>query len=158
MAESKYLLEPEKFEVLVRKRDIRGINELLTNSIVEERVIQRLFNFHIQYLLCCSISYLPEESRVLRLNNKAVNHCRARLKAVAFGQDAFSDVDVGFKVDPRHIVALYRDMIIPLTKQVQVRYLFERVGVDPPRQEEWPASLLAYQERPSSERPPSSWM
>ena len=59
---------------------------------------------------------------------------RARLKAVAFGQEAFSDTDAGFKVEPSAIVAIYRDMIIPLTKQVQVRYLFQRVGgVEPPK-------------------------
>jgi hypothetical protein len=30
----------------------------------------------------------------------------------------FSDADVGFKVAPNDIAELYRDMIIPLTKQV----------------------------------------
>lgn len=89
---------------------------------------------------------------------------RARLKAVAFGQDAFSDADVGFKVDPGVIAELYRDMVIPMTKQVQVRYLFERVGgVDPPRDDEWPASLLGYSDHrdPPSEatvKRAANWM
>mmetsp|Transcript_22711 Transcript_22711/g.51246 ORF Transcript_22711/g.51246 Transcript_22711/m.51246 type:complete len:342 (+) Transcript_22711:71-1096(+) len=113
VAESKFVVEPEMFTELVKARDVVGINELLTNDVVEERVCQR-----------------------------------ARIKTVAFGQDAFSDADVGFKVPPNVIVELYRDMIIPLTKQVQVRYLFERVGgVEPPRDDEWPSSLLGYQPR-----------
>ena len=126
VAESKFVVEPEKFSTLVKARDIQGINALLTNEIVEERVCQR-----------------------------------ARIKAVAFGQDAFSDTEVGFKVDPNTILALYRDMIIPLTKQVQVRYLFERVGgAEPPRDDEWPVSLLAYQDRPTATANPvlTNWM
>ena len=110
VAESKFMVEPEKFTALVKARDIEGINGFLTNEVVEDRVVHR-----------------------------------ARLKAVAFGQDAFSDADAGFKVDPGVIAKLYRDMVIPMTKQVQVRYLFERVGgVDPPRDDEWPLSLLGY--------------
>ena len=72
---------------------------------------------------------------------------RARLKAVVFGQDALSDLsDAGFKVHPSSVAKLYRDMIIPLTKQVQVRYLFHRVGQAPPEDHEWPSSLLAFQD------------
>jgi len=111
VAESKFQHEPELFTQLVHNRDIEGINRLLTNEIVEERVCHR-----------------------------------ARLKAVTFGQDAFSDADVGFKVAPHKLVELYRDMIIPLTKQVQVRYLFQRVGsdVEPPELSEWPESLRGF--------------
>ena len=81
-----------------------------------------------------------------QLLNSLIYLIPARLKAVAFGQDAFSDADVGFKVDPAAIAELYREFVIPLTKQVQVRYLFERVSADPPRDDEWPASLLGYQD------------
>jgi len=117
VAESKFLAEPKRFTALVEARDISGINDLLTNDLVEDRVCNR-----------------------------------ARLKAVAFGQDAFSDIDVGFKVPPNVISDLYREFIIPLTKQVQVRYLFERVGgVEGPRDSEWPASLLGYQAEPNTD-------
>jgi chorismate mutase len=116
VAESKYMVEPEKFTALVNARDISGINGFLTNDVVEDRVVHR-----------------------------------ARLKAVAFGQEAFSGAEVGFKVNPNVIAELYRDMVIPLTKQVQVRYLFERVGgVDPPRDDEWPSSLLGYSDIPTA--------
>jgi len=129
VAEQKFVAEPDKFTELVNARDICGINELLTNDLVEERVCQR-----------------------------------ARIKTVAFGQDAFSDADVGFKVAPNVIVELYRDMIIPLTKQVQVRYLFERVGGlhKPLRDDEWPASLLGYQtanpEQSTKPKRAANWM
>ena len=41
------------------------------------------------------------------------------------------------KVDPMAIVELYRDMIIPLTKDIEVRYLFRRAGLEPPAQSDY---------------------
>lgn len=68
---------------------------------------------------------------------------RARVKAALYGQDAFFESDAGFKVDPNMIVSIYRDMIMPLTKQVQILYLFDRVGVDPPSYSEMPDGVKA---------------
>lgn len=36
-------------------------------------------------------------------------------------------------MEPQVIAAIYRDFIIPLTKDVEVMYLFERVGIQPPQ-------------------------
>ena len=85
-----------------------------------------------------------------RLANVAVEDSvvrRAQLKAVTFGQDAFSEKGPGYKVDPDVIAALYRDMIIPLTKQVQVRYIFHRLGMPekiPADEADWPPYLRAF--------------
>jgi hypothetical protein len=38
------------------------------------------------------------------------------------------------KVDPAVIESIYRDIIIPLTKDVEVAYLFRRCGREPPPQ------------------------
>lgn len=62
------------------------------------------------------------ERRVLR---------RAFVKASTYGQDITGTTE-GYKIDPMLIADIYRDMIIPLTKDVEVRYLFHRVGVSPP--------------------------
>mmetsp|Transcript_30955 Transcript_30955/g.106454 ORF Transcript_30955/g.106454 Transcript_30955/m.106454 type:complete len:105 (-) Transcript_30955:32-346(-) len=65
-----------------------------------------------------------------------------------FGQEAFSDKGPGYKVDPACVGALYRDMIIPLTKQVQVRYILHKLGhADkiPAEKSAWPAHLRAFQ-------------
>lgn len=56
---------------------------------------------------------------------------RAELKASTYGQDIGGET-TACKVEPRVIAAIYRDMIIPLTKDVEVLYLFERVGRKPP--------------------------
>jgi len=85
------------------------------------------------------------------LTNEAVEDSvvrRAQLKGVTFGQEAFSDKGPGYKVDPACVGALYRDMIIPLTKQVQVRYILHKLGhADkiPAEKSAWPAHLRAFQ-------------
>lgn len=52
---------------------------------------------------------------------------RAKLKASTYGQDITGETEE-CKVEPEVIAAIYRDVIIPLTKDVEVLYLFERVG------------------------------
>ena len=72
---------------------------------------------------------------------------RAMLKAVTFGQDAFSGMDPGYKVEPALVASIYRNMIIPLTKQVQVTYLLKRLGHEdkvPQKPEDWPPYLRAF--------------
>ena len=56
---------------------------------------------------------------------------RAYVKASTYGQD-ISGEKQGYKVDPMLIADIYRDMIIPLTKDVEVRYLFNRLNIEPP--------------------------
>ncbi|KAJ8507112.1 hypothetical protein ON010_g19004 [Phytophthora cinnamomi] len=56
---------------------------------------------------------------------------RVKLKASTYGQDpnapaAASDKD--WKVNPQLISDLYRDFVMPLTKEVQVQYLLQRVA------------------------------
>jgi len=81
---------------------------------------------------------VPVEDTVVR---------RAMTKAVVFGQDALSGNKPGYKVDPALVANLYRAMIIPLTKQVQVTYLLRRLGhADkvPSKPEDWPPYLRAF--------------
>ena len=50
-------------------------------------------------------------------------------------------------IDPRLVANIYRAMIIPLTKQVQVTYLMRRLGHGdkvPARPEDWPPYLRAF--------------
>ena len=67
------------------------------------------------------------------LTNRAVEARvleRAKLKASTYGQDLMGE-STEYKVEPDVIAAIYRDIIIPLTKDVEVLYLFERVGRTP---------------------------
>ncbi len=112
VAESKYKSNPDGFQRLVDAGDADGVMELLTNAKVEEQVLTR-----------------------------------ARLKARTYGRepsmstgssDAEScnatddDDEEEGKVDPLIIESIYRQLIIPMTKDIEVAYLFLRCGREPP--------------------------
>ena len=61
---------------------------------------------------------------------------RAYAKASTYGKDITGNTE-GYKVDPILIADIYRDMIIPLTKDVEIRYLFLRIGLSPPLPDEY---------------------
>jgi len=101
-AESKFLAEREKATELIRAGDREGLLAFITKPEVEVRNIQRVI-----------------------------------LKARTFGQDipaaeagqlapAVSE-GMTYKVDPEYIGAVFRDFLMPLTKEVQVEYLLARL-------------------------------
>ena len=63
---------------------------------------------------------------------------RVTNKAALFGQDIQDELPQGLvpigpsKVNPEQIGVLYRDHIMPLTKDVQVAYLLRRLDADTP--------------------------
>ncbi|GAB0495804.1 hypothetical protein MMPV_007110 [Pyropia vietnamensis] len=97
VAEAKFQEDPAAYTALVRAGDREGIWEALTNSAVEEVLLRRV-----------------------------------RRKAMAYGGDV-RDVPIEgagegkYKVDPAAIADIYREIIIPLTKKVEVDYLMQRV-------------------------------
>lgn len=102
VAEAKFRAEREEYSRLIAANDEEGIMTLLTNKQVELRVLARV-----------------------------------RRKATIFGQDIDADEEVPptsanggakLKLDPEAIVQLYRDFIIPLTKEAEVAYLLQRLG------------------------------
>ncbi|KAF2703580.1 chorismate mutase [Pleomassaria siparia CBS 279.74] len=52
---------------------------------------------------------------------------RLRLKAKTYGTDPDSGGDGPSKVDADAVVAMYKDWVIPLTKEVEVEYLMQRL-------------------------------
>eukprot|EP01062_Namystynia_karyoxenos_P029957 TRINITY_DN22436_c0_g1_i1.p1 TRINITY_DN22436_c0_g1~~TRINITY_DN22436_c0_g1_i1.p1 ORF type:complete len:510 (+),score=156.90 TRINITY_DN22436_c0_g1_i1:95-1531(+) len=61
----------------------------------------------------------------LAVEEKVLN--RVELKASTFGQDIAGGDAPEYKVDPKVIRATYRDIVMPLTKEVQVAYLLQRL-------------------------------
>lgn len=83
---------------LCRAGDAVGVNKLLTNKAVEQKVLHRAY-----------------------------------IKASTYGRDIGGveedeEVSPQFKVEPEVIMNLYRRLVIPLTKDVEILYLFERTG------------------------------
>lgn len=104
VAESKFIAQTEEYTKLIKAGDRQGIMTLLTNKAVEDRVIKRVQN-----------------------------------KATAYGQEITDETSLvngsvipddmlkHLKVNPEAMGRLYRDIIIPMTKEVEVDYLMKRV-------------------------------
>ena len=107
VAESKFQEDEESYRKLIQEGDVAGVVAKLTNQEVERNVLRRAF-----------------------------------VKASTYGQDIVStnpaatppvpSGPTGYKIEPMLIADIYRDLIIPLTKDVEVRYLYHRCGVPPP--------------------------
>lgn len=102
VAEAKFREYTAKYTELIKARDADGIMELLTDRAVELKVIERV-----------------------------------KLKAATFGQDLSTPAssggsgDVGnggnFKIKPEIVAQMYDQWVMPLTKEVEVDYLLQRL-------------------------------
>ena len=94
VAESKFQTETDRFVKLIKDEDRKGIDEAITNSAVERKVLERL-----------------------------------KLKAKTYGMDP-SLVEGGReeeKINMDAVVKMYEEVVIPLTKVVEVEYLMQRL-------------------------------
>lgn len=103
------------YQELCRAGDVLGVLELLTNKAVEERVLQRAFMKASTY---GSDIDLP------------VSSPGDGEKSGGGGEGGVGAAkgERNFKVEPQTIVNIYRDTVIPLTKDVEILYLFQRTG------------------------------
>ncbi|XP_050204054.1 chorismate mutase 3, chloroplastic [Mercurialis annua] len=97
VAEAKFQESPARYEAAIRMQDGRKLMELLTYESVEATVKKRV-----------------------------------EVKAKTFGRDLTgypeeNEAEPGYKVEPRLVVNLYGNLIMPLTKEVQVEYLLRRL-------------------------------
>ncbi|KAI9809194.1 MAG: hypothetical protein M1825_002485 [Sarcosagium campestre] len=92
VAEAKFKTEEERFTRLIKSEDREGIAALITDAVVEEKVLQRL-----------------------------------RLKAKTYGTDPSIGAEDTGKINVEAVVAMYKDYVIPLTKEVEVEYLMQRL-------------------------------
>lgn len=132
VAESKYRGDPEAYQKLIDKNDAEGVMELLTNAAVEEKVLRRAklkaATYGREPLLTSSMEQQKSN------NNKDTTSivAAAAAAAVVAAIEAMGDESNDDKVDPSVIESIYRDIIIPLTKDIEVAYLFRRCGKEPP--------------------------
>lgn len=133
VAESKYRDNPEGYQKLVDEDDVEGVWSLLTNMEVEKKVLRRSRLKAATYGREPLLSNMPEmegESATDATSIVAAAAAAAVIAAVeAMGEDKKKKMG---KVDPSVIESIYRDVIIPLTKDIEVAYLFKRCGKEPP--------------------------
>jgi len=104
VAESKFLAQPEEYTKLIKAGDRAGIMTLLTNQAVEDRVIKRVQNKATAY-------------------GQEITDETSQVHGTAIPDDMLKHL----KVNPESMGQLYRDIIIPRTKDVEVDYLMKRV-------------------------------
>lgn len=91
VAEAKFRSDPELYTRLIRENDIDGLMAKITNSAVEEKIMERL-----------------------------------TIKAKVYGVDP-TDVKSERRITPEYLVKIYKEIVIPITKEVEIEYLLRRV-------------------------------
>lgn len=147
VAESKYRSDPEGYHKLVENNDAEGVMKLLTNAKVEEQVLRRARLKAATYGREPMMSSLPSIDGEVdgggtgsaTDENTAIIAAAAASAVVAAVEAMKADKGVredasgrSTKVDPTVIESIYRNIVIPLTKDIEVAYLFRRCGRDPP--------------------------
>lgn len=104
------------FEVLYQEKDQSDILTILSNKFQDKDWLMRLLTFE--------------------LVEKSVLH-RVETKATVFGQEVTGEGEINFngngatppvyKIQPPLVAELYGTWIMPLTKEVQVKYLLQRL-------------------------------
>jgi chorismate mutase len=128
VAESKYQSGPDEYQRLVDAGDADGVMARLTNVEVEEKVLRRARLKAATYGSEPILSHLPP---IEGSDPKSSLVAAAAASAVVSALDAVNSNYMG-KVDPFLIEDVYRNIIIPMTKDIEVAYLFRRCGKEPP--------------------------
>ena len=138
VAESKYQSNPEGFQKLVNANDAAGVMKLLTNEKVEEQVLTRARLKATTYGREPLLAILPKveggDDTTSIIAAAAASAVVAAVEAMKKSSDDDDSYQIKGKVDPVIIESIYRDIIIPMTKDIEVAYLFLRCGKDPPKE------------------------
>eukprot|EP00563_Minutocellus_polymorphus_P001675 CAMPEP_0181046488 /NCGR_PEP_ID=MMETSP1070-20121207/14377_1 /TAXON_ID=265543 /ORGANISM="Minutocellus polymorphus, Strain NH13" /LENGTH=394 /DNA_ID=CAMNT_0023125105 /DNA_START=162 /DNA_END=1346 /DNA_ORIENTATION=- len=146
VAESKYRSDPEGYQKLVANNDAEGVMKLLTNAKVEDQVLRRARLKAATYGREPMMSSLPPidgevgsggtgtatDENTAIIAAAAASAVVAAVEAMKADEGREDSSGRSTKVDPTVIESLYRHIVIPLTKDIEVAYLFRRCGRDPP--------------------------
>merc|ERR1712157_222169 len=107
--------------------------ELLTNAAVEKKVLKRSRLKAVTYGREPLLTDIPI---TMECGDEASNVASAAASAVVAAFDAMGDENSRKqgKIDPSVIEDIYKKLIIPLTKDIEVAYLFYRCGKEPPKE------------------------
>ncbi|GKY91191.1 hypothetical protein MPSEU_000091800 [Mayamaea pseudoterrestris] len=131
VAESKYRSSPDEYQRLVDAGDAEGVMKLLTNAVVEEQVIRRARMKAMTYGSEPLLASMP----LVDGSDSTTFVAQAAASAVAEALDFIDGKSADnshHKIDPGVIASIYKDIIIPMTKDIEVAYLFRRCGREPP--------------------------
>jgi chorismate mutase len=141
VAESKYRSDPNAYQALVDANDAQGVMALLTDPVVEEKVLRRARLKAATYGSEPLLAELPPiegtdatSTLVATAAASAVVAALSALNLVNSNDNESSASHRSSKIDPSVIEHVYRTIIIPMTKDIEVAYLFYRCGKIPPQE------------------------
>ena len=130
----RYRSDPEGYQKLVDAGDADGVMALLTNEKVEKQVLKRsrlkAAAYGTEPMMLPNTDNAGSQSD--QHNDETNMVAAAAATAVVATLNALRHEKMKGKVDPDVIESVYRDIIIPMTKDVEVAYLFKRCGKEPP--------------------------
>ena len=151
VAESKFRNDPDSYKRLVAINDRAGVMALLTDSSVERKVLRRAAMKCATYgrepILSDFEAGLKKQVGFANKDNKTSEELTTIIAAAAAaaavvavegltgsasdGSSSKSSEEGVLKVNPNAIEKIYKDVIIPMTKEVEVEYLFRRCKEKP---------------------------
>ncbi len=124
VAEIKFLEKTEKYTELIKNKDAEGLMELLTNKEVEQKVLKRVRIKSLTYGRDLDDEVFDEKENEIRIKISKTETSSHKSDTEGEKKHSWDR----YKVDPDAIIEIYRDYIIPLTKEVEVDYLMQRLG------------------------------
>ncbi|BDA47666.1 Chorismate mutase 1, chloroplastic [Coccomyxa sp. Obi] len=123
VAEAKFRAKPQEYAALIRQKNTDGLMALLTDEAQEAKVVERvrrkaaIYGQDIQGDDTCFVG-----------SNKAI-------AAIGDGEAQLLPLGgsggipkINYKVEPDIVAELYRRWVMPLTKEVQIEYLLQRLS------------------------------
>jgi chorismate mutase len=117
--------QPEQYSALIRAQDADGLMELLTDVRVEQLVVERVqlkaatFGQEINPSAAAAAAAAPPPQQHQEQQQQQQ------------GESAPTAPPPSYKIAPDVLGRMYDDIIMPLTKKVQVAYLLRRLDHEP---------------------------
>ncbi|KAJ3142517.1 chorismate mutase aro7 [Physocladia obscura] len=109
---------------LIKLKDRAGINALLTNLAVEERLLKRLRLKALIFGQEIGDGYTGSDISAA-MDETTWQHKKD--DGSSGGESDLKKRKLGGKIDPNLVVSIYEQFVIPLTKEVEVEYLMGRL-------------------------------
>ncbi len=121
VAESKFRSDPERFTAMIRAADREGLGDAIINKKVEQMVLQRM-------------------RRKVETFGQDISADGAPASSLTASQSSGASPSASNKLNVDAVVELYEKFVIPVTKDVEVEYLMQRLDT-PPLPAPWYSTL-----------------
>lgn len=125
VAEAKFREKSEEYSRLIKARDEKAIMDLLTDRVVEERVMARVALKAATFGQDVNVSPRSSEGAA-QSSSFPVSPASGAVNGEGHQSNILPSVKK-LKVRPELVADLYRNHVMPLTKEVELEYLLRRL-------------------------------